>query len=110
MRIDPSYQYLNNTQPEGVGNTQGQPKVPSSQVSGGNSPAAQASESEDTVQFSGNLNQVQQLKTQLSSTPDVRANRVAALQQQVQQGTYKPSNEAIANAMVSDLFGASGQK
>ena len=57
---------------------------------------SRATDAGDTVQLSGALSQVQQLNAQLAQTPDVRATRVAALQQQVQQGTYQPSNEQIA--------------
>jgi flagellar biosynthesis anti-sigma factor FlgM len=110
MRIDPSFQYLGNTSSEGVGNTQGQPKIPASQVPAGSTPDSQATDAGDTVQFSGSLSEVQQIKAQLTQVPEVRASRVAALQQQVQQGTYKPSSEAIANAMVADLLGSGGQK
>jgi flagellar biosynthesis anti-sigma factor FlgM len=109
MRIDPSFQYSGNVPADGVGNTQGQSKIPSSQVAGGNTPESQLSDSGDTVQFSGNLAKIQQLKVQLAQTPDVRASRVAALQQQVQQGTYNPSSESIANAMIADFSGSGGQ-
>jgi len=109
MRIDPSFQYLGNVPADGVGNAQGQSKTPSSQVAGGSTSESQLSDSGDTVQFSGNLAEIQQLKAQLAQTPEVRASRVAALQQQVQQGTYNPSNQAIANAMIADLSGSGGQ-
>ncbi len=104
MRIDPSFQYLGNTS-GGVESAQSQPKIPSSPVPGGATPESQAIDARDTVQLSGTLSEVQQLKAQLAQTPEARAGRVAALQQQLQQGTYRPSNEAIANAMVADLLG-----
>ena len=109
MRIDPSFQYLNNVPTENVGNTQGQSKIPSSQVAGGNTSESQLSDSGDTVHFSGNLAEIQQLKAQLAQTPEVRADRVSALQQQIQQGTYNPSSEAIAKAMAADFSGSAGQ-
>jgi negative regulator of flagellin synthesis FlgM len=109
MRIDPSFHYPGNVPADGVGNTQGQSKVPSSQVAGGSTSESQLSDSGDTVQFSGNLAEIQQLKAQLAQTPEVRADRVAALQQQIQQGTYNPGNEAIANAMIADFTGSGGQ-
>jgi flagellar biosynthesis anti-sigma factor FlgM len=109
MRIDPSFQYLGNVPSEGVGNTQGQSKIPSSQVTGGSTTEAQLPDSGDTVQFSGNLAEVQRLKAQLSQAPEVRADRVTALQQQIQQGTYNPGNEAIAKAMAADFSGSGGQ-
>ena len=78
MRIDPSFQYLGNVPADGVGNTQGQSKIPSSQVAGGNTSESQLSDSGDTVQFSGSLAEIQQLKAQLAQTPEVRAGRVRA--------------------------------
>jgi len=108
MRIDPGFQYLDNVPPEGVGNTQGQSKIPS-QVTGGSTTEAQLPDSGDTVHFSGNLAEVQRLKAQLAQTPEVRADRVAALQQQIQQGTYNPGSEAIVQAMVADFSGSGGQ-
>ena len=105
MRIDPSFQYLGNTAPEGVGNAPGQAKIPAPDA-GSTAETAPATDAGDTVQISGTLSQVQQLKTQLAQTPEVRASRVAALQQQVQQGTYQPSSEQIASAMLTELFGA----
>jgi flagellar biosynthesis anti-sigma factor FlgM len=106
MRIDPSLQYLGNDPNQGVGNTTGQPKLssPASGVPLASEP--NASDAGDTVQLSGTLGVVQQLTAQLAQSPDVRAERVAALQQQIQQGTYTPSNEQIASAMFSELFGS----
>ena len=109
MRIDPSFQYLGNTAPEGVGNAKGQPKVSPSGDGSGADVASLAPDAGDTVQLSAAVSQVQQLTAQLAQTPDVRAARVAALQQQVQQGTYQPGNEQIAAAMMSELFGPGGQ-
>lgn len=109
MRIDPSFQYLGNVPADGVENAQGQSKIPSSQVGSGNTSATHLPDPGDTVQFSGNLTEIQQLKAQLAQTPEVRASRVAALQQQMQQGTYNPGNEAIANAMIADFSGSGGQ-
>lgn len=48
---------------------------------------------------------VQSLKTQLSSAPNVREERVAALRQAVNSGQYNPSPQQIANAIHADLFG-----
>jgi len=109
MRIDPSFQYLGHTAPEGVGNTPGQAKIPAPDAGSTAETASLVTDAGDTVQLSGTLSQVQQLKSQLAQTPEVRAGRVAALQQQVQQGTYQPSSEQIASAMLSELFGAGRQ-
>jgi flagellar biosynthesis anti-sigma factor FlgM len=99
MRIDPN-QIPGNLQPDNVDQT----KNRGAQATDPNAtPGSPLFGIEDSFQSSGTLNQVQQLKAQLAQTPDVRSERVAALRQQVQQGTYKPTNEQIANAMVSEL-------
>jgi flagellar biosynthesis anti-sigma factor FlgM len=108
MRIDPSLQYLNQTAPEGVSNSKA--AKPSLAETGGAPPAGGSADAGDTVQISATLSQVQQLTAQLSQSPDEgRAARVAALQQQVQQGSYRPSDEQIASAMITDLWGGGGK-
>jgi flagellar biosynthesis anti-sigma factor FlgM len=109
MRIDPSSQYLGNTAPEGVGNAKRQPKISPPDAGTTAEIASSSTDAGDTVQLSGTLSEVQRLKTQLARVPDVRASRVGPLQQQVQQGTYQPSSEQIASAMMSELFGAGSQ-
>ena len=103
MRIDPN-QFLNNAQNDNVQqtNTRGaQQSAPTDST-----PDSSTADSQDTFRLSGTLGQVQHLKDQLDQTPDVRSERVAALRQQIQQGTYKPSNEQIANAMISEVRGS----
>ena len=107
MRIDPNQQYLDNVQSNQVENTKGQGAAAPGSVS---TPDTSSIDAGDTVQLSGTLSQIQQLKTQLSNTPDVRTDRVAALRQQILQGTYQPSNEQIANAMMSEAFGNGSQR
>lgn len=100
MRIDPNLQYPNVQ----ADNVQGTKKnVPQSSELETAQDSAQLG-ADDTVHLSGALGQVQLLKAKLAQTPDVRAEKVASLRQQVQQGTYKPSNEQIANALVSEAF------
>jgi flagellar biosynthesis anti-sigma factor FlgM len=102
MRIDPNQPYLNNVNSDAVEN-----KKTGNSLSGTTSPADGSSvEGGDTVQLSGTLAQVQQLKVQLAQTPDVRTDRVNALRQQVLQGTYAPTNDQIAGAMMSEIFGS----
>jgi flagellar biosynthesis anti-sigma factor FlgM len=104
MRIDPSSQYLGNIAPDNVGNAKGQAKIAPSQTGAGTGVDSPVDDG-DTVQFSGALSEAQQLKAQLAQTPDVRASRVAALQQQLAQGTYQPSNGQIASALMAELLG-----
>jgi flagellar biosynthesis anti-sigma factor FlgM len=48
---------------------------------------------------------VQQLKADLAAVPDVRLERVAALQKAITSGSYNVSSQQIAQAMSSDLLG-----
>lgn len=107
MKIDPNF--LDPSASQNIGNTAAKPSSSSSKIADSGD-VASASDAGDTVELSGTLSEVQQLKTQLSQVPDVRANRVAALQQQIQQGTYRPSSQAIADAMMSDLLGPGSTK
>jgi negative regulator of flagellin synthesis FlgM len=107
MRIDPNLQYLQNAQTDA---SQGVKGPASQQASAtGSTPQTAETDSGDTVQISGRAGEVQQLMTQVSQTPDVRAQRVAALRQQIQQGTYQPTNEQLAGAVASEAFGIGGR-
>ena len=59
----------------------------------------------DSAQLSVDGEKVQQLKSDLAAVPDVRQDRVAALQQAIASGSYKVSSQQIAQAMSSDLLG-----
>ena len=61
--------------------------------------------STDEVQFSVDGDKVQQLKTELAGLPDSRQERVAALNQAIEQGRYNVSDQQIAQAMSTDLLG-----
>lgn len=65
------------------------------QQSGGGPELDQASLSADAVQYS-------KLRSGISNVPDVRANRVASLQQAIQSGAYSVSNQQIATALQRD--------
>ena len=54
--------------------------------------------------FSGHA-QVQALAAQALQLPEVRLERVQALQQAVTNGSYNPSPEDVAGAIVSQLIG-----
>ncbi|HXX20297.1 MAG TPA: flagellar biosynthesis anti-sigma factor FlgM [Candidatus Acidoferrum sp.] len=99
MRIDPN-QFLGNLQQDAVqqANTRGiQPSQSEESRENG------AVDGDDQFQPSQALDQVQKLKAQLAQMPEVRSDRVAVLSQKIQQGSYKPTNEQIANAMVSEI-------
>ena len=61
--------------------------------------------SPDEVQFSVDGEKVQQLKTDLAGLPDLRQDRVTALQQAFEAGSYNVSGQQIAQAMSSELIG-----
>ena len=110
MKIDPNFLDATNAASQNVGNTPARPSSLSPDPSKSSELGSSTFEGGDTVQLSGTLSEVQQLKAQLSQVPDVRANRVAALQQQIQQGTYRPSSGAIADAMMANLLGTDSTK
>ena len=61
--------------------------------------------SPDEVQFSVDGEKVQQLKTDLASLPDLRQDRVTALKEALEEGSYNVPGEQIAQAMSSELAG-----
>ena len=60
---------------------------------------------QDQTELSSGLQKVQELKTQLTSLPDVRHEKVQALQKAVADGTYEVDSGKIADAMLTDLAG-----
>jgi flagellar biosynthesis anti-sigma factor FlgM len=109
MKIDSSFPVGGNEPAENVPSTQTPSRAVGSYVSGGQGPDSILVGGEDKVSLSSTMSEVQQLKAQLAQTPDVRASRVASLQQQIAQGTYNPSNQQIAAAMLADLSGSPSQ-
>jgi flagellar biosynthesis anti-sigma factor FlgM len=61
--------------------------------------------SPDEVQFSVDGEKVQQMKADLGGLPDLRQDRVAALKQAIEKGSYNVSDQQIAQAMSSELLG-----
>jgi len=58
----------------------------------------------DTVQFSHAARSVQRAGGPSDGSPEVRAEKVAELQKQIADGTYKIDTEAIAAKMLEDAF------
>ena len=71
--------------------------------------AADANASQETagaeVSLSGTS--VEALKAQLATVPSIRQEQVQSLQRAVENGTYNPTSQQIAEAIHADLFGAS---
>ncbi len=104
MKIDPNLQPIANLQSDAVPNT----KTRNTQEATGGAQNAPV-DGGDTVLFSGALAQVQQLTVKLQQFPEIRADRVAALKDRIERGTYKPSSNDVADAMLKDLSGRGGQ-
>ena len=58
----------------------------------------------DTVNLSEEAKLRTQAHTEAINTPDVRAEKVANLKEQVGNGTYTPNSMRTAKAMISDMF------
>lgn len=101
MRIDPN-QFLQNVQSENVQQTTNTSRGSQASDSEGANDSAGV-DSDDQFQPSQSLAQIQRLQAQLAQVPDVRNDKVAALSQKIQNGTYNPSNDQIAGAMISDM-------
>jgi negative regulator of flagellin synthesis FlgM len=67
--------------------------------------AALAASTQDQAQLSVDSGTLQQLKSTLSQLPEVRQDRVNALRQAVNSGSYQVSNQQLADAIGSDLLG-----
>jgi flagellar biosynthesis anti-sigma factor FlgM len=46
----------------------------------------------------------------LQALPDVRADRVSSLKQQIERGTYKPDPTGVAGAILKDPLNRSGNQ
>jgi negative regulator of flagellin synthesis FlgM len=96
MKIDSNLLFPDNPQVNGVGNqgsSSPQKKPPVSQGS------------PDSVQLSVDQSTIRALQDKLGNVPDVRSQRVAALQDAIRNGSYQVSNEKIADAMFNELLG-----
>jgi len=99
MKIDPRIQFPDDAQSgrvQGAGNGAPQTKA-SSAASGVSAPSG-----EDTVKLSSTHAEVHNLAAQLNNVPEVRAPRVAALQQRIRNGNFKPDTQKVADAIVAD--------
>ncbi|MFM9904742.1 MAG: flagellar biosynthesis anti-sigma factor FlgM [Pyrinomonadaceae bacterium] len=57
---------------------------------------------EDRVEFSSRASEVGKLVDQVKQMPDIREGKVSDLRQRIEAGTYKPSSENIADAILND--------
>jgi|HubBroStandDraft_5_1064220.scaffolds.fasta_scaffold130620_2 flagellar biosynthesis anti-sigma factor FlgM len=59
---------------------------------------------EDQAELSGTLVQVLALMAQASQLPEVRQERISALRQAVQSGSYQTSPEQVAEAVLTHMI------
>jgi len=91
MRIDP------NARPQQAQDSAGTPS------SRGTAAAAQSGAlADDTAQLSGDQVRVQSLTAQAIAVPEIRQEKVTALGQAVQNGSYDVSPELTAEAVISE--------
>jgi flagellar biosynthesis anti-sigma factor FlgM len=103
MKIDPTItQFPNDSQSDRV--TTSSTKPVSSQSSG-SAGGASSTAAEDTFSLSSTHGEVQTLTANLANVPDVRSQRVAALQQSVTNGAYNPDSSRIADSIITDQSG-----
>jgi len=71
-------------------------------------PAADTSASKvaktDTVAISGAAKEIQEARQQLDEIPDIRAEKVAEIKNQIENGTYEIKSAEIAEKMLSDAL------
>ena len=94
MKIDPQLGLPDGQLPDRVGASGN--AAAARAYSPANQPGDQASLSPDGVKLS-------ELSASLSGVPEVRQERVTAIQQAIQNGTYSVSNEQIAESMMRDF-------
>lgn len=99
MKIDPKIPANGELQSERLTNAPGAGVT----VQGQARPAATTpAQTEDTFQASGRHAEVQHLTAQAANLPDVRSEKIAPLQAQVQNGTYKPDSGQVADALLAE--------
>jgi flagellar biosynthesis anti-sigma factor FlgM len=89
--------------------SQAVPETSRSSAQGATAAAASASASqalggEDLAELSGAHAQVQALVAQAAQLPEVREERVQALRQAVERGSYSTSPEAVAGALLTHML------
>ena len=111
MKVDPNIQSIANAQSDAVQNAKASRPDPSkpAQTAQTDGLATDATGGSDTVQVSSKFAEAQQLTTKLQQTPEIRADRVAALKAKIQQGTYKPNSADVAEALLRDQLNSSGK-
>ncbi|MEW6388246.1 MAG: flagellar biosynthesis anti-sigma factor FlgM [Thermodesulfobacteriota bacterium] len=67
-------------------------------------PESQSGSSLDVIQLSSEARLMQKASQVVADTDEVRSDKVEALREQVQQGTYEVDSQKVANSMISSLL------
>jgi len=96
MRVDAPSSFSDGLQPDKIGR---------SGTASQQNRSAPAGSGADQAKLSVNRDTIQQLKSSLSQVPEVRQDRVDALRQAINSGTYQVSDQQLGDAMANDLLG-----
>ena len=58
----------------------------------------------DRVELSQTAKDIKKVESVLRTTPDIRADKVKTLKEQIEAGTYQVDSKKIANSMLADLL------
>jgi flagellar biosynthesis anti-sigma factor FlgM len=96
MRIDPKVPAADSSSTSRVNDAQS--------GSAKSSLTSSASGPNDTFELSSGQATIRQLTAQLSHIPDVRQEKVSALSDEIQSGSFRRSNDQVAGAVVTQLL------
>jgi negative regulator of flagellin synthesis FlgM len=63
---------------------------------------------QDRVELSTRKDEIEKLKNTVEAMPDVRSEKVAALKQQISEGTYRVDGVKVAEKMLENFKGSDG--
>ena len=98
MKVENPYQRFAIQNTEQVKQAQGEV-----QKSGKQAPEAAPSRG-DRVELSQTAREMKKIESVLKTTPDVRAEKVQAIKEQIEAGTYQVDSKKVANAMLADMI------
>jgi flagellar biosynthesis anti-sigma factor FlgM len=99
MNIDPKINLNGGAQPEPIENFRANKAQSSGPPQGKGIPSGHSG---DTVTLSGVLGTAQSLSTKLAEVPEIRTDRVLAIQQKVQSGQYQIDSRKIADGIIRE--------
>jgi len=94
VRIDPNL---------GISEQQPTDRVGGASSASRPAPSAASGSGSDEATLSPDALRLSELSSTLASVPEIRQDRVAPLRQAISNGTYAPTNDQIAQAMMNDF-------